>query len=117
MSRRTKREMAPPPHQTGSAAAQIGSAPTAIQVPTHPALLGGGPTSTGGQAGNRFCSWFLYLPRYVGWLCKSFSCTQFFRFNFAKVAWPSPTFYRCGEMSFNILGLCCPVVLFFFLIS
>jgi hypothetical protein len=66
--------MAPPPHQTGSAPSyQIGSAPAAIQVPTSvPALLGGGSTSTEGQAGNRFSSWFLYLPRYVAlcWLCK-----------------------------------------------
>lgn len=55
MSRRTKREMAPPPHETGFApSSQIGSAPAVIQVPTPPAVLGGGPTSTGGQAGNRF---------------------------------------------------------------
>lgn len=125
MSRRTKREMAPPPYQTGSApSSQIGSAPAAIQVPAPPALLGGGPTSTGGQAGNRFCSWFLYLPRYVGWLCKipkallkkkSFSCTQFFGFSVPKFPWPSPMFYRCAEMSYNILGLCCPLLYFFFL--
>lgn len=71
MSRRTKREMAPPPHETGFApSSQIGSAPAVIQVPTPPAVLGGGPTITGGQAGNRFCTLFLYLPRYVGLLCK-----------------------------------------------
>ncbi|RLN28450.1 uncharacterized protein C2845_PM05G24540 [Panicum miliaceum] len=43
--------MAPPPHETEFApSSQIGSAPAVIQVPTPPAVLGGGPTSTGGQA-------------------------------------------------------------------
>ncbi|RLM66092.1 uncharacterized protein C2845_PM16G01900 [Panicum miliaceum] len=43
--------MAPPPHETGFApSSQIGSAPAVIQVPTPPAVLGGGPASTGGQA-------------------------------------------------------------------
>ncbi|XP_039848103.1 uncharacterized protein LOC120707292 [Panicum virgatum] len=55
MSGRTKRAMAPPPNQTGSAPSyHIGSAPaSANQVPTPvPAFLGGGSTipSTGGQA-------------------------------------------------------------------
>ena len=63
MSGRTKRAMAPPPDQTGSAPSyHIGSAPaSANQVPTPvPAFLGGGSTipSTASQAGNRFCSWF-----------------------------------------------------------
>ncbi|RLN03941.1 glutathione S-transferase T3-like [Panicum miliaceum] len=43
--------MAPPPHETGFApSSQIGFAPAVIQVPTPPAVLGGGPASTGGQA-------------------------------------------------------------------